>query len=84
LLDAEFEGGEIIGDGGFRCYAETTCPDRKDTPCTWEQVPFKIEGDGVRRVHEIDISSVKKPLFNLNLIFKSKGHAKIYSLELAK
>ena len=84
LLDAELEGGEITGNAGFRCYAETTCPDRKDTPCTWEQVPFKIEGDGVRRVYEIDISSVKKPFFNTNLIFKSKGHAKIYSLELAK
>jgi hypothetical protein len=83
-LDAAFDGGEIVGNAGFCCYAETTRPDHKDSPCIWEQVPFRIEGDGVRRVYEIDISSIKKLFFNANLIFKSKGHAKIYSLELVK
>ena len=81
LLDAEFDGGEIIGEVGFRCYAETTCPDRKDSPCTWDSLPFKLVGDGERKIHEIDISALDKPIFSASLIFESKGHAKIYSWE---
>lgn len=81
LLDAEFDGGEIIGEVGFRCYAETTCPDRKDSPCTWGSLPFKLVGDGERKIHEIDISALDKPIFSASLIFESKGHAKIYSWE---
>jgi hypothetical protein len=81
LLDAELEGGEIEGVVGFRAYAETTAPDRKGTPCSWAEVPFKLCGDGTRRLHEIDISSMDKPAFQTSLIFKTKGHAKIYSWE---
>ena len=81
LLDAELEGGEIEGVVGFRTYAETTVPDRKGTPCSWADVPFKLCGDGTRRLHEIDISSMDKPAFQTSLIFKTKGHAKIYSWE---
>ena len=81
VLDACFEGGEIAGNVGLRCYAETTCPDRKGTPCSWEEIPFKLVGDGERKIHEIDISAVNKPFFSASLIFKTKGHAKIYSLE---
>ena len=81
LLDAELEGGEIEGVVGFRTYAETTAPDRKGTPCSWADVPFKLCGDGTRRLHEIDISSMDKPAFQTSLIFKTKGHAKIYSWE---
>ena len=81
LLDAAFEGGEIVGEAGFRCYAETTRPDHKDSPCFWLTVPFKFEGDGERRIYEIDISNLDKPFFNANLIFKCKGSAKIYSFE---
>lgn len=82
ILDACFEGGDIEGIAGFRCYGATTRPDHKDTPCTWQQVDFKINGDGVRRVHEIDISSIDKPFFASFLIFKSAGKAKVYSFEL--
>ena len=81
ILDAAFEGGEIEGVAGFRTYAETTTPDRKGTPCSWESVPFKFVGDGERRFYEIDISAISKPTFQSNLIFKTKGHAKIYSWE---
>ena len=81
LLDAEIEGGEIVGEVGFRCYGETTCPDRKGSPCTWESVPFKLIGDGKRKIHEIDISSLNKPFFSASLVFGTKGHAKIYSWE---
>jgi hypothetical protein len=82
ILDACFEGGDIEGIAGFRCYGATTRPDHKDTPCTWQQVDFKLNGDGVRRVHEIDISSIDKPFFASFLIFKSAGKAKVYSFEL--
>ena len=82
VLDAIFEGGDIEGELGFRCYAETTHPDRKGTPCSWETVPFKLCGDGERKLHEIDISCLDKPFFSISFIFKTKGHAKIYSFEL--
>lgn len=81
LIDAELDGGEIEGAAGFRLYAETTTPDRKGSPCTWGEVPFKLCGDGIRRVHEIDISAIDKPIFQSNLVFKTKGHAKVYSFE---
>ena len=81
ILDASFEGGEIEGVAGFRTYAETTTPDRKGTPCSWAEVPFKLVGDGERKIHEIDISALDKPAFQTSLIFKTKGHAKIYSWE---
>ena len=81
ILDASFEGGEIEGVAGLRTYAATTTPDRKGTPCSWESVPFKFVGDGERRFYEIDISAIDKPTFQSNLIFKTKGHAKIYSWE---
>ena len=81
LLDAVIEGGEVVGEVGLRCYAETTRPDHKDSPCTWGSLPFKLVGDGERKIHEIDISALDKPFFSASLIFKSKGHAKIYSWE---
>lgn len=84
ILDACFEGGEITGVAGFRCYGETTTPDRKGSPCTWRETPFKMVGDGIRRFYEIDISCIDKPFFNTNLVFHTKGHAKIYSFEFAK
>lgn len=82
LLDAAIEGGEIEGVVGFRTYSETTTPERKDSPCSWAEVPFKLIGDGERRIHEIDISANDKPFYTTNLIFKTKGHAKIYAFEL--
>ena len=81
LLDAELEGGEIEGAVGFRLYGETTTPDRKGSPCSWGEVPFKLCGDGIRRIHEIDISAIDKPIFQTSLVFASKGHAKVYSFE---
>ena len=81
ILDAAFEGGEIEAKVGFRCYAETTTPDRKGTPCSWRALPVKLIGDGQRRLHEIDVSSLDKPFFSASLIFGTKGHAKIYSWE---
>ena len=84
LLDAELEGGEIVGELGFRCYAETTTPDRKGTPCSWGTLPFALTGDGERKTYEIDISALDKPFFQLSFIFKSKGSAKIYSIKLSK
>jgi hypothetical protein len=81
LLDAAFEGGEIEGVVGVRTYGETTCPDRRGTPCSWAEIPFKLVGDGERKIHEIDISSLDKPFFSTSLVFKNKGHAKIYSFE---
>lgn len=81
LLDAAFEGGEISGVAGFRCYAETTRPDHKDTPCTWADIPFTFDGNGERKIHEIDISALDKPFFCTFLIFKSEGSAKVYSFE---
>ncbi len=81
LLDATFEGGEIVGEVGFRCYGETTRPDQKGTPCSFDTVPFKLNGDGERRIHEIEFSSLEKPFFSASLIFGTKGHAKIYSFE---
>ena len=81
LLDAAFEGGEIECVAGFRCYAETTMPDRKGTPCTWKDVTVKLNGDGERKIHEIDISDIDMPFFSTTLIFKSKGSAKVYSFE---
>ena len=82
LLDATFDGGEIEGVVGFRAYGETTTPDRKGSPCSWAEVPFKLLGDGTRKIHEIDISAIDKPFFQTNLVFKTKGHAKIYSFAL--
>ena len=82
LLDAAFEGGEIEGVVHVRTYAETTMPDRKGTPCSAAQVPFKLIGDGTRRWYEIDISAIDKPFFQTSLVFKTKGHAKIYKFEL--
>ena len=82
LLDAAFEGGEIEGVAHFRTYGETTTPDRKGTPCSGADVPFKLIGDGERRMYEIDISAIDKPFFQTSLIFRTKGHAKIYALEL--
>lgn len=82
LLDAAFDGGEIEGVAGVRTYAETTTPDRKGSPCSWAEVPFKLTCDGERRIHEIDISAIDKPFFQTSLIFKTKGHAKVYSFEL--
>ena len=82
LIDACIEGGEIVGKAGFRCYAETTRPDYKGTPCSFASIPFKISGDGVRKIHEIDISGLDKPFFRMFFEFLKKGKAKIYSIEL--
>ncbi|MBO5756081.1 MAG: hypothetical protein J6S28_00135, partial [Clostridia bacterium] len=82
LLDAAFDGGEIEGVAGFRIYSESTTPERKGSPCSWAEVPFKLTGDGERRIHEIDISAIDKPYYTINLIFKTKGHAKIYSFAM--
>lgn len=79
VLDAAFDKGKIEGAVGFRTYKETTTPDRKGSPCSWAQLPFKLVSDGERRLHEIDISALDKPFFQTNLVFQTKGHAKIYS-----
>lgn len=84
LLDASFEGGEIVGNVGCRCYAETTRPDHRTTPCTFKSVPFKLNGDGERRIHEIDISGIDMPFFCTFIMFESKGSAKVYSFEFAE
>lgn len=81
LLDAAFEGGEIECNVGFRCYGETTRPDKKGSPCTWREFSFKLEGDGKRRIHELDVNDLDKPIFATFLVFKTAGHAKIYSFE---
>lgn len=82
LLDAALDGGEIEGVVGFRTYGETTTPDRKGSPCSWTEVPFRLVGDGTRKHYEIDISAIGKPFFQASLVFKTKGHAKVYAFEL--
>ena len=82
LLDACFEGGEIEGRVGLSCYKETTRPHHKSSPCRSEHIPFKLSGDGVRRIHEIDISEIGEPLFHVSLNFLNSGKARIYSFEL--
>ena len=82
LLDAVFEGGKTEGVVGFRTYGETTTPDRKGSPCSWTEIPFKLVGDGTRKYHEIDVSAIDKPFFQTNLVFKTQGHARIYSFTL--
>jgi hypothetical protein len=81
LLDATIDGGEIEGTVDVYCFAETTRPMHENTPCHWMSVPFKLCGDGERRIHEIDTSAIKEPFVCTNIVFKTEGHAKIYSLE---
>ena len=81
LLDAAIDGGEIEGTVDVYCFAETTRPMHENTPCHWMSVPFKLCGDGVRKIHEIDTSAIKEPFICTNIVFKTEGHAKIYSFE---
>ena len=77
LMDACFEGGLITG-----CVTVYVIRNGMDTRGRFEKsVDFKLEGDGVRKVHEIDISEINSAFVSAKLMFTSAGHAKIYSFE---
>ena len=76
-MDAAFEGGEITG--------VVTVNEIRDGVDTRGRFPkslsFKLNGDGTRRIHEIDLSALGTAFVSSNLEFTSVGHAKIYSFE---
>ena len=77
LMDAVFDGGEITG--------VVTVNEIRDSVDTRGRFPkslsFKLNGDGTRRIHEIDLSALGTAFVSSNLEFNSTGHAKIYSFE---
>ena len=79
LVDAVFEGGEIRGKATVN-----TVRDGVDTRGRFtKSVDFKLNGNGVRRTHEIDMSEIDSAYLGVSLEFASDGHAKIYSFEFA-
>lgn len=80
LIDAEFTGGTLPVT-----LTVTTLKDGLDTRGRiTKSVDLTLEGDGVRRLHSLDISGLDTAFVGAAIIFKSPGHAKIYSFEFAK
>ena len=80
LIDACFEGG--LTAGKLTVYAIQNGMDTRGR--VERSVDFKLDGDGVRKVHEIDISEIDSAFVSAKLTFTSAGHAKIYSFEFAE
>ncbi|MBQ8409075.1 MAG: hypothetical protein IJY39_09465 [Clostridia bacterium] len=79
LIDAIFEGGEIAGTATVQ-----VLKDGLDSRGRIQKsVDFKLNGDGERRLHEIDMSGIDSAYVGVTLEFASAGHARIYSFEFA-
>ncbi len=81
LLDAAFDGGEIHGKVQVSLYDGEVMRVHQMEKKT---VDFVLCGDGVRRVHEINLSGIDDCFVGAELIFGSTGHAKIYAFDFAK
>ena len=80
LIDGRFDGGEITGKITTNMIRDGV-DSRGRFPKT---IDFKIDGDGERRVHEIDISELGGAFVGMELAFDVSGHAEIYTFEFAK
>ena len=79
IMDAAFEGGEIKGK-----FTVLRLYDNMGRARINKSIDFTVNGDGVRRLHEIDISSLETCFVGGTLDFESSGHARIYSFEFAE
>ena len=78
-MDAAFEGGEIKGK-----FTVLRLYDNMGRARINKSIDFTINGDGERKIYEIDISALETCFVGGTLDFESSGHAKIYSFEFAE
>ena len=80
LIDAELSGGEIVG----KATVILVYDGMDNRGRTAKSVDFKLNGDGIRKIHEIDMSDIDSAYLSVKLEFETAGHAKVYAFEFAK